>query len=380
MQQPYIYLRALRLADHTVFCVQDGQKTYYDQRFERYVPYSSGQQVKRSMLDTISQALSEPRAPIEFVYQVKDDKSVGEGEAWQPCDPSYSDQLLGGWMTAESRKLPKGRSSKEKEQGVTEDRNDAKALWKRRSPLSISAMRVIHPLLGTVTLENITFDRSSSPGKQVVRVRGSNGNLLSDEEIQTFIEEIQKPLPPRKFIPKQKRASGLFIYDVAVDLRRLFSISLVPYEPEISKDIGEKLRAGGWRKSTNVFGDCLVCPEKRRKEIIPALAHGLIDWRITSNQARTFSLMETLAVAISDNANKVASAIRARLREDSSPDKLKAEPVLDDTSGADIHVTPCAEGYIAGASGTATALDDAERKLRDLLLAFDYENQQIGKK
>lgn len=27
---PYIYLRALKHADHTVFCVSDGQKTYFD--------------------------------------------------------------------------------------------------------------------------------------------------------------------------------------------------------------------------------------------------------------------------------------------------------------------------------------------------------------
>ena len=47
---PYIYLRALKRAEHTVFCVQDGQKTYFDAQFSRYLAYSSGQQVKRSIL------------------------------------------------------------------------------------------------------------------------------------------------------------------------------------------------------------------------------------------------------------------------------------------------------------------------------------------
>ena len=47
---PYIYLRALKHAEHTVFCVQDGQKTYFDSQFNRVVAYSSGQQVKRSIL------------------------------------------------------------------------------------------------------------------------------------------------------------------------------------------------------------------------------------------------------------------------------------------------------------------------------------------
>ena len=36
---PYIYLRALKHAEHTVFCVQDGQKTYFDPQFNRVVAY-----------------------------------------------------------------------------------------------------------------------------------------------------------------------------------------------------------------------------------------------------------------------------------------------------------------------------------------------------
>ena len=53
MGSPFIYIRGLRHAEHTVFCVQEGQKTYYDSQFGKYVPYSSGQQVKRSALDSI---------------------------------------------------------------------------------------------------------------------------------------------------------------------------------------------------------------------------------------------------------------------------------------------------------------------------------------
>jgi hypothetical protein len=53
MGSSFIYFRGLRHAEHTVFCVQEGQKTYYDSQFGKYVPYSSGQQVKRSTLDSI---------------------------------------------------------------------------------------------------------------------------------------------------------------------------------------------------------------------------------------------------------------------------------------------------------------------------------------
>jgi hypothetical protein len=44
----YLFIRGLRRADHTVFAVADSQKTYYEPQFGRELPYSSGQQVKRS--------------------------------------------------------------------------------------------------------------------------------------------------------------------------------------------------------------------------------------------------------------------------------------------------------------------------------------------
>ena len=52
--KPYIYLRGLRHVDLSVFCVESGQKSYWDPVFNVRVPFSSGQQVKRSILDTIN--------------------------------------------------------------------------------------------------------------------------------------------------------------------------------------------------------------------------------------------------------------------------------------------------------------------------------------
>jgi len=83
--------------------------------------------------------------------------------------------------------------------------------------------------------------------------------------------------------------------------------------------------------------------------------------------------METLAIAISDNANKLAGAIRAKLIDDS--DKPKAKPIIDETAGADIFVTLPCSGYIATEIESVSALKDAEQKLIDLMMAFDYENQ-----
>jgi len=346
---PYIYLRALKHAEHTVFCVQDGQKTYFDPQFNRVVAFSSGQQVKRSILDSLTSNLNVQMAPITFNYNVTKDKQLENKEPWSPCDPTYVDQLLGGWMRAGD--------------GIT---------VKRRSPLSISAMRPLHPLLAGVDKENITFDRSDKPDRHPVNVRLGD-KLLTDDEIDEFLSTNNRTLPRRNWIPDNARTGGLFVYDIAIDLRTLFSVSTNQHEPELSKEKIEDLKAKGWVESENVFGKCLVLPREEREKVIPALASAVLNWRITSNQARTFSLMETLAVAVSDNANKLAGAIRAKLIEDG--EKPKAKPIIDETAGADVFVTLPCSNYVVTVNESANALEAAEQKLIDLMMAFDYEKQ-----
>jgi hypothetical protein len=127
---PYIYLRALKHAEHTVFCVEKGQKTYFDSQFNRWLAYSSGQQVKRSILDALTSNLNAQMAPITFNYEIvtKNGKNeLQQKEVWSPCNPVFVDQLIGGWMRA------KDKDSSEEQESVL----------KRRSPLSISAMRAL---------------------------------------------------------------------------------------------------------------------------------------------------------------------------------------------------------------------------------------------
>jgi len=85
------------------------------------------------------------------------------------------------------------------------------------------------------------------------------------------------------------------------------------------------------------------------------------------------ALMETLAVAISDNANQIAYAIRDELRED--VDRQAAVPRIDETAKAKLFITPSCSGHIVGSVGSADAIDRAEHELIDLMMAFDYENQ-----
>ncbi|MGQ1910803.1 hypothetical protein ACT3CE_13575 [Marinifilum sp. RC60d5] len=346
-----IYIRTLKRAEHTVFCVADGQKTYYDPQFNKSVPYSSGQQVKRSMIDALSNALNEIPSPTTFLFDVNKKGEMKEGEVFATCDPSYADQLFGGWM-----KATKGGKDR---------------TIKRRSPLSISSMRGLHPLLAGIDKENASFDRSDRPNNKVI-VRNENKEELTEAQIAELLEGKDRSLS-RKWIPDNRRAVGLFVQDMAIDLRRLFCVLLNKLEPEITAETEAKLRETGWEETQTVFGTCLVAPKDVREKLIPALAHAIINWTITSNQSRTFSLMETLAVSVSDNANKIAGSIRAKLKEE---EENKAEPIIEeDMTDVESFVTLSAGGYIRTKKESADALDKAEQTLIDRMLAFDYENQ-----
>ena len=349
-----IYIRTLKRAEHTVFCVADGQKYFYDSQFNRRIPYSSGQQIKRSVFDKLSAVINQQPAPTTFLFDVNTKGELKEGEVFATCDPAYPDQLFGGWM-----KAAKGGNEK---------------TIKRRSPLSISAMRGLHPLLAGVDNEHISFDRSDRSNNQVI-VRNEAGEALNPEEIEAFLAGKNRSLS-RKWIPDNRRAGGLFIQDIAIDLRRLFCVTLNSFEPEITSDTEARIRENGWIESENVFGKCLVAPVHVRKKLIPALAEAIIEWSITSNQARTFSLMETLAVTISDNANRIAASIRAKLSEE---EDNKAYPIIEEEmSGVSTYISLSAGGYLRTKSETAEALENAKQKLVELMTAFNYENQLVA--
>jgi hypothetical protein len=351
-----IYIRTLKRAEHTVFGVEDGQKRYYDPQFNKYVPYSSGQQVKRSLIDKLTSVLNEMPAPTTFVFNVSKKGELGEGEVFANCNPAFADQLLGGWM-----KAAKGGGER---------------TIKRRSPLSISAMRGLHPLLSGLDRENASFDRSDRANNLVI-VRDEDGNELNEDDIVELLKGKDRSVS-RKWIPDQRRATGLFVQDIAIDLRRLFCVSLNSFEPEITEETEQKLREKGWKESENVFGKCLVAPEEIREKLIPALAKAIVHWAITSNQSRTFSLMESLAIAISENANKIAGSIRAKL---SGEEENKAVPIIEeDLNGVETFVTLPASGYVITKSESADALEKAEQALIAKMKEFDYENQMQKEK
>jgi len=345
-----LFVRGLRQVSHTVFSVQDGQKTYYDPQFGETVAYSSGQQVKRSILDTVSETLNERRAPVTFNKTLSADGDLEDGEPWSPCDPRYADQLLGGWMRAKS---------------------EESSVVKRRSPLSISAMRPVHPMLAGLASESASYDRSDDPEQHSVRVVNADGDEMSDEEVQEFLESNDRTLPRRKWIPEDQvgpRAHGLYVFDVAVDLNRLFTVSTNQHEPELDPEKIEELQEQGWTLTEN--GEHLVCPDERQDEIIEALATGLTDWRVTSNQSRTFSPQPTLCLAVSDNANRVTNAIRADLTEEGRGEE--AVPVIESFDGVSVYTMPACKGHVTGITARPDALDKAREDIVERLRAAEY--------
>lgn len=356
-----IYIRTLKRAEHTVFNVAKGQKTYYDPQFKRFIPFSSGQQVKRSILESLCEKLNEIPSPTTFLFDADKQKKLKEGEVYGTCDPTYPDQLFGGWMKA--------------------SKGGGERTLKRRSPLSISAMRALHPLLAGVDMtggEPGSFDRSDRANNKVI-VRGPGGEEMTEDQILELlkVEGNQDRSLARKWLNPADRATGLFVFDIAIDLRRLFSVSLNSFEPEMSETTIEKLGVEGWVKSENIFGECLVAPRAIRDQWIPGLVRSIINWRITSNQSRTFSLMDTLAISISDNANLIAGSIRAKLSDE---DSKKAEPIVDESlDNVDTFITIQAGGYIHTKGEKVDALEKAEQKLVELMSTFDYENQLVTK-
>lgn len=351
-----IYIRTLKYATHTVFGVENGQKTYYDPATGRPQPYSSGQQVKRCILEELNTQLNTAGSPTTFVFDQNKQGEIGEGEVYGTCDPHHADQLLGGWMHATS--------------------GGKQRTIKRRSPLSISAMVPLHPKLANTSKENITFDRSNRSNNNII-VRGMDGVEMSEEQIAEALTGKDRSLS-RKWIPNNSRANGFFVQDIALDLRRLFTVQLNPLEPEMRDETIEALKESGWEEVNTLLGKSLLAPLAYRERVSKALATAIIDWRITSNQSRTFSLMETLALGVSASARNIGSSIRPE-REITDDGSEKINIVVEEgLKGVETYVTPAAKAHLYANAYSANALDAAEEEIRKLIMDFDHSGVTVS--
>jgi len=366
MKKNYLIIRLLKKVDFTVFCVDSDQKQYLDKQFNVKLPYSSGQQVKRSVMDELLMLLDHRHAPIRYNYQVTKEK-LEQKEITQPCDPTYVDQLLAGWMSTPSKKGGKNDS-------VENEKDDSdKNSYKRRSPFSISAMTAIHPLLASIVKESLmTFDRSESNDEEIV-VRDEKGKELDVETLKAFLEKSNSKITKRKLISGKDRANGFFKSDIAIDLNRLFRVPVMINDMEISEETISKLRSSGWVEIDDNFGKSFELPKKFHAQFAEAIAWSIINWRITSNQSRTYDSMPVLSIAISNRADEISNAIRAEIEEVDG--KTKAKLVVDNNyPNTKIYSTNLLKGYLTGVDTTYTAIDDAVAHIKNVILDFYGSN------
>ena len=352
----YLYLRGAKHVIHTVFCVDDGgQKTYFDEQFKRPCAYSSGQQIKRSIIDLILERLNLEYPPVTFVKKVKTSekgkKSIGEGNIIVTPEITSPSHLLGGFWKNHS----------------TEEDDD---ILKRRAPLSIGAMSPLHPLLASVYKEDLVYNREQVPNT-FVEFHDKDGGLMAEADVVTLLKELNSSADKKKsqYVKGNKRTTGLFAFDIGIDLRALFTV----HEDEIDKKTYEALLSTGWVPTKYHYGNGITLPKKLREEYISVIADSIVDWRILTNQSRTFSPMETIALSIGNNASMVRQSIRAELTGDWS--NLSAIPVVEKNEEVEIFSSPSLSAHMFNKFDKEKSIEIAKQYIKDALLSFDYENQ-----
>lgn len=355
----HIYIKVLKKVDHSVFCVDQNQKTYYDPMFDRYCPYSSGAQIKRSILLDFFNRSGIDESPkvfnLSFTKNKKDKDGGGNGdeikngEVWNTCDPRDIDQLIGGYMIAKSKGKGKGKQKKDSEETQ---------VLKRRSPLSISAMRPIHPLLSGTNMDAISFDRTMNKNS-VVQFKDGDGNILDTDQVLRDNPDSNQ-LTARTFIPKRlKTATGYFVFDVAIDIEKLFTVLTKTIDPEVSTKILQELEES-WEEVQTFEGRGLMLPSaERREEILDALIEAILNFKITSNQSRTYDPMKTLAVSICDDAQNVSYPIRTKVINEDS-EKPSAKIIVDPNAPCNLYMTPFIEEISSAYEGSYDALSNAK--------------------
>lgn len=345
MKNNYVFFRGIRLVKSSVFCVDDDQKKFYDPVWKKMIPYSSGQQVKRSIIEDMLDKLGEDYSPMQFwLTASKKDKKLKQNEVTQSCDPTYVDQLFGGWMS-------------------TVGKNNKGSTKKRRSPLSISAMTPLHPYLADIYREkNMSFQRDNF----YLKITDENKNELSEEEITKFLEENNQKISKNKLIDGKGRVTGIFSFDVVVDLKRAFSVYIEDDMNEVPENIVEKLIEEGWTETNIKNRRSLVLPEAFHEEYANLLSNALVDWRISSNQSRTFDLMPFLFAIVGTRADEISFSVVPEVSEEEEKTvnisvyeqpNTKVYSTLLTKSLPNVNVNP-----------TSTALQDAVEHVKSLIL------------
>lgn len=363
---PKVHIRILRHVTHGIFCVGDkGQKLYWDPtggEGGRNLPFSSGPQVKHSIVNLILDVLNEEGSPTTFMHVPETGDKMKQDTSFTAADPRYTEDLVRGMlrMPDDREPLPKGKKHS--------------TALKRRSPMSISYMVAVHPLLASFCDTTGTVDRRGRKNVTIaVRDAGKTRRAWSEKEIEKYIADTGNDLPPTKFIKSTVTATGLFVEDIEINVHRLFSVELNRKEPEIEDSTAEGLRALGWVEIERYGRRYLTVPPEKRAKLAYAVAYGLLNWKTDTNQARAYSPEVVHAVAIAENnAGAPPMAIYGKLLEDAENGKRRASAQVRYRTdvGAQLFITIHAE-HDAVVDGDPQAIEKAVEVLAQLFLKFE---------
>jgi hypothetical protein len=289
-----LMIRGLKKIDFTVLCVDSGQKTYYDTVSGRSLPYSSGQQIKKSIMNNIYDSSEYFPSPLIFWHNAEGAK-LTQGEVIPKCDPRYIDQLLAGYMAAAAK-----------------TDGEQEAVLKSKAHFAVSAMTPFHSKLAGLVEEKVIINKIDNPVYKLRKVEKKGDNVeLSESEIIEFLNANNQRFSSIKLIPLKSgdrahnRANGIFKYDVDIDLERLFRVSVSLGSNEINSKIEGELKAAGWKEVTIKNITYLEMPKEFHDEYAGLIAHAVFNWKITSNNSRTYDNMATFAAAICTDAKEV---------------------------------------------------------------------------
>lgn len=365
----YVYIKLLKKVDQTIFCVDKNrdQKKYFDSIHGISVPYSSGQQVKRSVVDKFMEVLDQERAKVVMNYAFSGEGKIEQRETTELTDPRYADQLIAGWMRTPS--------------DTTKDDDEGQVSYKRRSPLSISLMNPLHPKLVSMNKELVTFNRNGIFNDDLtIRKVKKNGKKektvekWENDEIDEILKEKNELISKNKFIGPQTLVSGLFIVNMVIDIESLFTVPITLSDKQIPSEKEKELIDEGWEVIKFRGGKHIKLPINKIEEYTNALVDGLINWRISSNQSRTYDPMPIISIAVSDVGHENGYAIRSKLVQENG--KISAKPVIEEgNENTKVYTTPIAgEIFLEDEINIDfKAIDKAKADIKQKIMNY-YEN------
>lgn len=360
MNNNFLYIRVIKELIHTVLVVGqrdktrngfNGQKKYYDNFFKKWVGFAGGSTVKRHIVERFMGLVGEQLSPVIFqLKKVKGEDELREDIVINTCNPLNMDQHLRGYML------------------TTKDQDTTNV--KRRSPLSISALTPVHPLLASCYGEMGVVDRSNVKGNKITII-GENGKQLESEEVKRLLgtKNGSKLANHRKLIDSNGRMSGIYEMTMAINLDRLFSVELNEIDSEVTPEVESQLRENGWKEEHKNGFNYLVAPKEYQDKIVKNLADAIINFRVFSNQSSTFSAMPVLAVSVTKEASKLHKGIVARITKGSDTDANSQSVALqiNEVDGLQNFISSQMAKYVLTDKDDVMAEENAVELITDML-------------